>query len=66
MLLLKQTTLIEVPRERHGEADTCIPLHLEDAVKEVYTKLSIRTVDMGVLVLTVTAASTSLSCGFLL
>lgn len=38
------------------EADTCILLHLEDAVKEGYTKLSMSTVDTDVLVLAVTAA----------
>ena len=40
----------------HEEADTRILLHLEDAVKEGYTKVSVRTVDTDVLVLAVTAA----------
>ncbi len=40
----------------HEEADTRIFLHLEDAVKEGYTKVSVRTVDTDVLVLAVTAA----------
>ena len=40
----------------HEEADTRILLHLDDAVKEGYTKVSIRTVDTDVLVLAVTAA----------
>ena len=41
---------------KHEEADTRILLHLEDAVKEGYTNMSIRTVDTDVLVLAVTAA----------
>lgn len=40
----------------HEEADTRIILLLEDAVKEGYTNISIRTVDTDVLVLAVTAA----------
>ena len=40
----------------HEEADTCILLHLADAVKEDYSKASIRTVDTDVLVLAVKAA----------
>lgn len=40
----------------HEEADTRILLYLGDAVKEGYTKVSIRTVDTDVLVLAVTAA----------
>ena len=40
----------------HEESDTRILLHLEDAVKEVYTKVSVRTVDTDVLVLAVTAS----------
>ncbi len=40
----------------HEEADTRILLHLEDAVKEGYTKVSLRTVDTDVLVLAVTTA----------
>ena len=39
----------------HEEADTLIFLHLEDAVKEQYTKVSLRTIDTDVLVLAVTA-----------
>ena len=40
----------------HEEADTRILLHLADAVKEGYSKVSIRTVDTDVLVLAVKAA----------
>ena len=40
----------------HEEADTRILLHLADAVKEGYPKVSIRTVDTDVLVLAVKAA----------
>ena len=40
----------------HEEADTRIILHLEDAVKEGNTKVSIRTVDTDVVVLAVTSA----------
>lgn len=40
----------------HEEADTRILLHLADAVKEGYSKASIRTVDTDVLVLAVKAA----------
>lgn len=40
----------------HEEADTRILLHVEDAVKEGYRKVSVRTVDTDVLVLAVTAA----------
>ena len=40
----------------HEEADTRIMLHLGDAVKEGFDKVSIRTVDTDVLVLAVTAA----------
>lgn len=40
----------------HEEADTRILLHLGDAVKEGYTKVSICTVDTDMLVLAVTAA----------
>ena len=40
----------------HEEADTRIMLHLGDAVKEGYDKVSIRTVDTDVVVLAVTAA----------
>jgi hypothetical protein len=40
----------------HEEADTRILLHLDDAVNEGYTKVSIRTVDTDVVVLAVTAA----------
>jgi hypothetical protein len=50
----------------HEEADTRILLHLEDAVKEGYTKVSVRTVDTDVLVLAVTLppnVSTPLSYG---
>ncbi len=40
----------------HEEADTCILLHVQDPVKEGYKKVSVRTVDIDVLVLAVTAA----------
>ena len=40
----------------HEEADTRILLHVEDAVKQGYTKVSVRTVDTDVVVLAVTAA----------
>ena len=40
----------------HEEADTRIILHMEDAVKEGYTKVTIRTVDTGVVVLAVASA----------
>ena len=40
----------------HKETDTRIILHLEDAVKEGNTKVSIRTVDTDVVVLAVTSA----------
>ena len=40
----------------HEEADTCILLHLQDAVKEGHTMASLCTVDTDVLVLAVTAA----------
>ena len=40
----------------HEEADTRIILHLEDAVKQGYTKILIRTVDTDDLVMAVTAA----------
>lgn len=40
----------------HEEADTRIILHLEDAVKEGKTKVSIRTVDTDVVVLAVSSA----------
>ena len=50
----------------HEEADTCMFLHLEDAVRQAHSKVSIRTVDTDV-VLTITAqqpsASTSVNCG---
>ena len=52
----------------HEEADTRILLHLEDAVREGYTKVSLRTVDTDMLVLAVTTASrlniTELYCTF--
>ena len=40
----------------HEEADTRILLHLEDAVKQGYNKVSIRTVDTDVVVLAVASA----------
>ena len=40
----------------HEEADTRILLHLEDAVRHGNTRVSIRTVDTGVVVLTVASA----------
>ena len=40
----------------HEEADTPILLHLEDAVKQGYNKVSIRTVDTDVVVLAVASA----------
>ena len=40
----------------HEEADTRMLLHVEDAVKQGYTKVSVRTVDTEVVVLAVTAA----------
>ena len=40
----------------HEEADTRILLHLEDAVKQGYNKVSIRTVDTNVVVLAVASA----------
>ena len=40
----------------HEEADTRIVLHLEDAVSEGFNKISIRTVDIYVVVLAVAAA----------
>ena len=40
----------------HEEVDTCMLLHVEDAVKHGYTKVSIRTVDTDVVVLAVTTA----------
>jgi hypothetical protein len=40
----------------HEEADTRILLHVEDAVRQGYTKVSIRTVDTDVVILAVTAA----------
>lgn len=40
----------------HEEADSRMLLHLEDAVKEGYTKVVVRTVDTDVVVLAVTAA----------
>ena len=40
----------------HEEADTRMLLHVEDAVKHGYTKVSVRTVDTDVVVLAVTAA----------
>ncbi len=40
----------------HEEADTRMLLHVEDAVKQGYTKVSVRTVDTDVVVLAVTAA----------
>ena len=40
----------------HEEADTRILLHLEDALKHGYNKVSIRTVDTDVIVLAVTSA----------
>ena len=40
----------------HEEADTRILLHVGDAVKQGYTKVSIRTVDTDVVILAVTAA----------
>ena len=40
----------------HEEADTRMLLHVEDAMKQGYTKVSIRTVDTDVVVLAVTAA----------
>ena len=40
----------------HEEADTRILLHVQDAVRQGYTKVSIRTVDTDVVVLAVTAA----------
>ena len=38
------------------EADTRMLLHLEDAVNQGYTKISIRTVDTDVVVLAIAAA----------
>jgi hypothetical protein len=40
----------------HEEADTRIFLHLEDAVKQGYSKVTVRTVDTDVVVLGVTSA----------
>lgn len=40
----------------HEEADTRILLHLEDAVRQQYNKVSIRTVDTDVVVLAITSA----------
>ena len=40
----------------HEEADTRMLLHVEDAVKQGYTKVSVRTVDTDVVVLAVMAA----------
>ena len=40
----------------HEEADTRMLLHVEDDVKQGYTKVSVRTVDTDVVVLAVTAA----------
>ena len=40
----------------HEEADTRMLLHVEDAVKQGYTKVSVRTADTDVVVLAVTAA----------
>ena len=40
----------------HEEADTCMLLHLEDAVWQGYDKVSICTVDTDVVVLAVTSA----------
>ena len=40
----------------HEEANTRMLLHMEDAVKQGYTKVSVRTVDTDVVVLAVTAA----------
>ena len=40
----------------HEEADTRMILHLEDAVKQQYNKVSIRTVDTDVVVLAITSA----------
>ena len=43
-------------RDTHEEADTRMLLHVEDAVKQGYTKESVRTVDTDVVVLAVMAA----------
>ena len=40
----------------HEEADTRMLLHVEDAVKQGYTNVSVRTVDTDVVVLAVTVA----------
>ena len=40
----------------HEETDTCIILHLEDAVREKQHKISICTVDTDIVVLAITAA----------
>ena len=40
----------------HKEADTRMILHLEDAVRQQYNKVSIRTVDTDVVVLAITSA----------
>ena len=40
----------------HEEADTLIMLHVEDAVKQEHTKVSIRTVDTNVVILAATSA----------
>ncbi len=40
----------------HEEADTSILLHIQDAAKEGYKKVSVRTVDTDVFVLAVTSA----------
>ena len=41
---------------KHEEADTRMLLHMEDAVKQGYIKVSVRTVYTDVIVLVVTAA----------
>ncbi len=43
----------------HEEADSRILLHLQDAVKQGYSKVSLRTVDTDVVVLAVTSVSIS-------
>ena len=49
----------------HEEADTRMLLHLEDAVKQGYGKICIRTVDTDVVVLAIAAAQRlgALKCG---
>ena len=47
------------------KADTCMLLHLEDAIHQWHSKVSIHTVDADVVVLAITAAQhlTSVNCG---